>query len=401
MSRTHFHFMSRRSLLRTAIAAFPIVPRRIRGQSESEGKSDATSAKSKPAKEWENAYLMAVSPNGRRLCLYFTKHPLSTFTFRGTDRKYQIESATKEKLSVIETVSWHAVFTTRLHTRPGLVSFFRDNNTIYIQTLLAPPIFRTFERIAIALESGTFSKRAYTRAPNDLFTDYYALNYNTLLGVEFEPNPSKAIYLTRAALPEYKEIGRMPYTIKSATVDDQPSRNRCALVSADRGTFVYTTGQSIVLRRTDSLGIMWSRDIEPGPYCVRHLGATPNGNTVAAAVVNVLLEARNPMNYIAVYGDQSGQPLAKLKLDGEDGLAISPDGRLLAVGRSLSLDKDFVLLVETYEVSSGRRINAYLHDTVPPGKYQHLVASLDAIEFTSDSKYLITSGNNRVKAWEV
>jgi hypothetical protein len=106
-------------------------------------------------------------------------------------------------------------------------------------------------------------------------------------------------------------------------------------------------------------------------------------------------------NYIGIYDGKNGQHLARMPLDGGGGLAISPDGAVVAIGKILP-DKDkLVLLVETYEVSSGRRIASYLHDTIPPGKYQHLVGTLDTLQFTSDGSYLITSGNNCVKAWHV
>jgi hypothetical protein len=52
----------------------------LKGQGQSENPG-ATPLQPKLVKEFRNAYLMAVSPDGAKVCLYFTKHPLMTFTF--------------------------------------------------------------------------------------------------------------------------------------------------------------------------------------------------------------------------------------------------------------------------------------------------------------------------------
>ena len=88
-----------------------------------------------------------------------------------------------------------------------------------------------------------------------------------------------------------------------------------------------------------------------------------------------------------------------------EGLALSPDGKLLAVGQSVPAgDKQNVdLFVDVYEIASSRRIARELHCRVPPGRFQNLNGSFSTsgIQFTPDGRWLVTSGYDRTKVWEV
>ena len=60
--------------------------------------------------------------------------------------------------------------------------------------------------------------------------------------------------------------------------------------------------------------------------------------------------------------------------------------------------------MEIYDIASRRLVATGTHDRVPPGRFQILNGVFDnddGIQFTSDGKYLATSGNNRVKVWEI
>jgi WD40 repeat protein len=104
-----------------------------------------------------------------------------------------------------------------------------------------------------------------------------------------------------------------------------------------------------------------------------------------------------------VYNGTDGRPIAKLPLNGDQGLAVSPDGKSLAVGKRLRKAKDIDLLVEIYDIASGQLVATGTHDQVPPGRFQNLNGVFDndnGLRFTSDGEYLITSGNNKIKFWE-
>ena len=46
------------------------------------------------------------------------------------------------------------MYSAHLSSRPGWASFFSDWNTMYIETMLAPPDFRHFERLIVNVENG-------------------------------------------------------------------------------------------------------------------------------------------------------------------------------------------------------------------------------------------------------
>jgi len=403
MTRLDYNLDSRRHFLRAAIAVPPLLQKHIWGQSRSQASSQYAESRSRMtlAKEWNSAYLWAVSPGGDLLCLYSSKDPLTTFTFRGEQRTSERESPAQEVLAIVETTSWKSVFTNHLRARPSIVSFFADNQTVYLETVVLPPDFRTGERVLIDLRAGKIEERSYTRAPDEQYTRYYALNGRALLGIEADPNPSRAIALIRASLPDYKVMARAAYAMESVTPGDSATNNWGAVVSADRKVIASRLGHTIVLRRTEDLGVIWTRQIEPEFFGVWRLAITPNGTRITAAVLDFIEKDRASNDYVSVYDGKSGKSLAKLPVSGKEGLAISPDGRLLAIAKKLAKNKDIQLFIEVYEATTGRHVTNCLHDTVRPGKYQNLVASIDGIEFTADGKYLMTSGNNTVKAWQV
>ena len=87
-------------------------------------------------------------------------------------------------------------------------------------------------------------------------------------------------------------------------------------------------------------------------------------------------------------------------LDGSEGVAISPDGKLLAVSvREAGKKGDVLPGAHIYDVTSGARIAAVVHDRIPPGRRQWLVAHC-GVSFTSDGRYLVTSGMV-TKVWNI
>lgn len=85
--------------------------------------------------------------------------------------------------------------------------------------------------------------------------------------------------------------------------------------------------------------------------------------------------------------------------------AISPDGKLLAVGKRRPVGREIELTFEVHDITSGAVLAGATHDLVPPGRWQAGTALFSApdrgIAFTSDGAYLTSSGANSVKLWEL
>lgn len=408
MSRLNCQSESRRHFLRGMIAGSALFGQNVAGQNGS-GTTLQPSPTTTPgmtlAKEWNDAYLLAVSPAGDNLCLYFTKQPLTTFTQRPERWTYGAEPPEKETFAVFEIGAWKTTYSTHLRARPAHSSFFSDGKSIYVETNSFAPRFRNGQRTLIDLQSGKkIDETDYSRAPGEGYVRYCALNKRMLLGVGIEQNPSRAVFLARAALPTYQELARVPYPVEPMVRDEEAKRTwgDRTIVSADRSAIVYTVGRTIVLRRSEDLGIVWTRQIEPSMFAFGYLAISANGSRAAVAILDLVnVDSQQARTHLAVYDGVSAEPLATLSVDQWDRFAISPNGTLVARGSKRRKGRDVELSVEIYNLISGQLLASGLHDTVPPGTHQDLTAIVDGIEFTSDGRYLVSSGNNRVKVWQL
>jgi hypothetical protein len=105
--------------------------------------------------------------------------------------------------------------------------------------------------------------------------------------------------------------------------------------------------------------------------------------------------------YIEILSGDSGTPIVRWRKNPGDGLALSPDGKLLAVADLVEVGNDLEPTVHLYEVPSGREIGTAVHDRV--SRTRRLGATLhgSALGFTDDGKYLVTGNSYKVKIWQM
>jgi len=349
-------------------------------------------------KTFTDAYLCAVSPEGGKLSIYSTSEPLTTFKIASRARPSVPRMAKDEALRVIDMGSWKEVYSKQLRGKPLKSSFFPDSKTLYAETLPIPPSLNTSQRIIIDLETSHTREHLQTLYPGKPIFSYTSLDDHTLLGTETNSRTGTDA-LTRVSVPDYQEIARTSFAI---TPDREPwNRDTDVLVAANRKMFAYAVGHSLVTRRCEDLGILWTAQIEPDLFGVRALSITPDGSRVAAAIVDTTAVEFQHRCYVDIYDGKNGSQRTRLPLNGSQDIGISPDGKLLAVGQRFQIESDIQLSIRIYEIASGRLIATWVHDRIPPGRFQNLIASFDrpGVEFTSDGKYLITSANNQVKIW--
>lgn len=374
-----------------------------RAQDQPAAMSPSRPVAARLVKEVKHTSLIAISPDGSKLCLYFTKHPLMTFTLRGDQRTSAGGSVEGEALNVIQMEpgqNWKEIYSThQLRSRFMTGSFFGDSETLYLEVLGIPPDYKNSQRIVVNVRTRELNERIRHEVPGKAI-GYLALNNRVLLGIESEPSTAKTVALILAGVPDFHQLARVPYSVSAVVRPEPQFQGTGPVIAAEGKTFVHADHHSIVLRAVEDLSVIWTRDIEPELYGIRRLSITPTGNRVAAAILDFAVKGPQPLDYVGVYDGRDGTPLARLPLDGSEGMAISPDARFVAIGRELKGAKNIDLAVEIYDVASGHKLSTVLHDSVPPGRYQRLVATFGAIEFTSDGKYLVTSGNNLVKVWQ-
>ena len=166
-------------------------------------------------------------------------------------------------------------------------------------------------------------------------------------------------------------------------------------VRSDRRTIVaYSFDNVLVCRRMDDLSVLWTKSVEPGLELLR-IAVSADGARIAASVGDPLVEDLTRgwrQHYLGVYDGGTGEEVARLQIDGTDWIALSTDGGLIAVVSHERGEKGAVVpAAPIYETSSGRKVASVVHGPVKQGRHQRLEAGI-TVAFTSDGKYLITSG---------
>jgi hypothetical protein len=220
------------------------------------------------------------------------------------------------------------------------------------------------------------------------------------LGAERNNRDYRIEALVLAVLPDFKVTARsMPFS-----QEPDPFADLLAF-PADHTTVVYAAGRTIFLRRTIDLSTAWTRETPPGLFGTRRVSISADGSSVAAAILDTTFSEAQKNCYVEILSAARGEVIASLPLNGDEGVALSPDASRLAVASRVPVagSGEFDLKVDIYELPSGRRTAGALHDRVPKGRFQNLngVFDIHGLEFTSDGHYLLSSGNHKTKIWKV
>jgi WD40 repeat protein len=353
-----------------------------------------------PAAEFNNAVLLAVSPTGDRICLYFTQDPLLTMAWPMRSARRNADNA--DELRVIETGSWKTVLSIQLRQKAYRGSFFCEGQQLYLETLAFPEgDGLVSQRSVIDLRTGKALDYLRPEHPEESSIFYSALCDGSLLGAEVDGNTRRTEALIRATLPDFQEVARAPVGIRPR---DPKGNSTDLCFSSDRQTLAYAVDGSLICRRTKDLGITWTRRIEPELKAWR-LAISADGARIAAAVVDTSLVEHQRDYYVGIFSGRDGTPLGRLPLNGFEGIGISPNGKLLAVSQRIMADastRETKPTVQIYDIDSGQLLDSVIHDRVRMQRGQNSYGSFNSngIQFTSDGKYLITSGLN-TKAWVV
>jgi WD40 repeat protein len=285
--------------------------------------------------------------------------------------------------------SWSVLYSTQLRAKPMSASFFADGDTVYAETLGLPETsFRERQQVVIDLPNRKSTERMSSSLVGDPTMNYFALSQSHLVGVEYVRGQGQRA-LVLAALPDYRAVAR---TLRREEPPPRANQKSTGLfVSADRSVLVYLAGHSIVCRRTNDLGVIWTRQIEPEMAGVSFFSLTPDGGRIAAAVMDTMFIEDQKAYYIGVFAGKDGSPVARLHLNGFECLAISPDGKLLGVGQRIRLKSgEMQPTVNIHDIASGAQVATVIHDRLRVGRKDFGNDEINC-QFTPDGKYLITS----------
>jgi hypothetical protein len=321
--------------------------------------------------EFPKSSVRAISPDGSKLCL-------------------QDWAVDGRPVRVLELGTWRTTYSGIFRPVALSAQFFDGDSRLLVQS--------TASRVIVDATTGVRTERPYVydRAQRD---DYYPAGNDTLLSVHQDSRAGEARTLALLELPDYREIAQVPF----ATQPRQPhpvkggfelKTDRPPVQADSRKVVAYSSDNVLICRQTEDLALRWTRSVEPVAEFI-NLAISADAARIAASVgdpsVNDLTRSWK-QHYLGIYRGDTGEEITRLQFDGTEGIALSPRGRLIATVSHERGEKGAVVpTVSLYEISSGRKVATVVHGPVKQGRRQWLEAGI-TVAFTSDGKYLITSG---------
>ena len=345
------------------------------------------------AQEFARSSVKAISPDGKKLCVEdWSEHGYP--------------------LRVLEIGSWRSIYNGHFQSRTLSVGFFGDSRALLVQALgsigkeacgVGKGNCAQLETV-IELRGGEHTERMLPINVNQGET-YWPLGAGVVLDAHREGNHYRTETLALVEFPALREILKVQYAPKPR----EPKRRKGNFelsndfglgVSDNRGVVAYSFDHTLLCRRTEDLGVLWTRQIEPRLNAYKVV-VSARGSHVAAAISDggfTPFEQR--VSYIAVYSGETGRDVARLPQSGTEGIALSPDGDLIAVvAREPGKKGEVVPTVHIYETLSGRELASIAHDRVQSVRRQFLESGC-TVAFTSDGQHLVTSGL-ATKVWRM
>ncbi len=374
--------ITRRFLLKTAVAAFASIYCR---------KLAAWEIGIRMVHEFLKCQGAQLSPDGKKIC------------FVDWSRRGQ------SPFRVVDTEIYSKLFECFFKYNRGMIGFADDNHLLVKEGV--PPTNN--EKLSlIDIYSSKRTEHVLMAGDPYLKANILPVSSQRLLARLYDPVPSNITSLSLVEFPGLREIAREPYAIEArlgfTKIGGMSLSNNFDLkVSAQRDMLVYSYDHTVLCRSAEDLRILWKQRMEP-PLKAHDLAISADGAHVAAFATNSQWSYDRSENIIFVYDGKTGEFKSRVTVAGAggyassidgDGLAISPDGKLLAITDIQQEKKEWVVLVHIHDAAGGERLTSILHDRLKGADKTRLPAyALN--NFTPDGGRLITSGIN-TKIWSI
>jgi hypothetical protein len=313
-------------------------------------------------------------------------------------------------LRIVEIGTWRTLYTGRFSSRiRGAPSFFADSQNLLVSDFASAAGGTcgvgkghcADREMVVDIRTGERVERVLPFVANQ-YDSYHALMGRTLLDVH---RGDQTESLALVEFPSCSELTKVPY----ATRPRKPrpvvsgitlSTDYGFAISNDRKKLAYAFDDVLLCRRTADLKVLWDRSIEAGMKPLR-VDISASGSRVAVAVADgEPLFNQQHRTYIAVFDGETGEDVARLARNWGDGMALSADGKLIAVVmREPGKKGEVIPTVYIHDVLSGKELASVAHERIKKGTHQLLEAAC-GVAFTSDGKYMITSGM-ATKVWKL
>jgi hypothetical protein len=342
--------------------------------------------------------LLCVSPDSKWVFVWLTRSPSESFLVGPGGSQHLSVDRSEDSFQVVNTVSGRVISTVHLRGSPLHSSAFADNRHIFVST---GPIGETKtppkQEALISSETGAILEdRLEPWKPGTIRT---ALKGRTLLCEEWKTGRLEA--LTQVEFPSLRELRTCaPYDFTKRVENGQ---DRQVIVSADRSKLIYASDRTMFCRDAETLDLLWTRANTPGfTYPLRPALST-QGDYAAVALVDTMFRDLQRNYCIEVLSGTDGTLIAKLPLNGIERVAISPDGKTLAVGERVerpNAARDCTLAVSLVDVATGKRLARLVHDRFQIKPHESLNSHFGGLEFAVDGRYLISS-STKLCVWDM
>lgn len=355
------------------------------------------------SKEFRFSILTAISSDGRRLALLATGPnatlPSSKKGWMGTDR---IDPG-NDRIQIVDSQTW-----ARLGESPTggasttIASFFTDSLFLFSEHLVVKGGQAVRKILSFDMKVILEDKRPYSDAMGS-HTSLDALADNLLLGLEYSDGFG-AEAITLVTTDGWATVKRVPLFPKA----DPANRliwQTGPYLSLDRRFFAQSIGLDVSFRKSATLELVWRRKVEPG-WSPMRLGVSLHGDYVAMGLGQSPYRSDVRPAAVTVVAGSDGSVISHFRVEGIGGVAISPDGKMVAVGEEVQLDEnleDTQMNVNIYDVPTGQLLLKLEHDRrrVTRGSWADFGLSYaNGLHFTPDGSQLISSGTH-TKVWKL
>ena len=333
-----------------------------------------------PVKDFKDMYLIAVSPDSKKLCI-------SPFRRRKSAR-------------IVATGTWEELASLRTRVWPQNGSFFLDSQRCYVETGWDSSS-RSWHGFVMSLDGESEHAVLEERVEAGVALTCWALYDDYLLARESVVIGERSESLLKLELPSLQKVLRVPFHPPEVSSNRVTSTG--VHITTDRKKLFCGVSGSLVCRITEDLTVQWVRPIEERfQFAPFFLASTTTGNVVASTNLESRIQSESDRAEVGLYDGSNGEKIGSVPVKGSPAIALSPNGQMLAVGNTeWSGGPKPEAAINLFQVPTGKFLTRVVHSETSGRNTLAAMFASNSIHFTPDGRYLIVSVNNRIRVWEL
>lgn len=348
-----------------------------------------------PTAVFKQSSLLDMSADGLLLLFYSTRVPVRVYTFPQNGIPTVTKPPGDDALRVLERISGREI-AKHLTANTHDAQFVPRTSEIYYREIGIRSRVKFWDY-------ATGETKTCLEVSGAGVSSVNFISEKTAFGAVYDEKGSKGDFLVKMKLPdcELENIG-LVYPVDPQNPLRKNTINHDLQISPDSRLFAYSLqdGEKIILRNTISYEI--TREISALPIYFHNKEAfTPDGKLFVATAAD-----RNPIignqagdkYYLLVYDTGTWREVARIVVPGNNAIAVSPDGKLVATSYKTkrkvlggNIEQGHVAI---YELQTGKQIGTISHKPVREKRKDPFQSDINKIIFTLDAKQFYTIGRD-------